>query len=626
MGERRHEVTRRRVFSAPRALVWALVADTNRWDRASALTPGRYVWRVVDGVRVRTATARELGFNIAWVEPPYEWVEGRAIAGERRFLEGPVTRGGFEAHLSDVDGGTEVVASAWVVGESFLSVALGPVMHFRFGRSLDVFLDAIARVLSGEEGGDGDSAEPAVTRMRRALMESYDEVTSGERTPSDLQELSLRARRLEPEVGADMASRLVSLLQDRPDEEVAQIRPFELSRVWQQDRREVLRAFLYATRAGLVDLRWQINCPVCRVSAGVAESLEEVQNSVHCEACNIDYDTDFGQHVEAVFQCNPAVRQVHPRVYCASSPGFLPHVYAQLSVLPGETVEHSADLPVGSMLLRSLRDPRSTDLEIVEGAMSLDVVVRADGIEARARPPSDEGPGIGIANHGGEPVVLLFERSGWNADAVLGSVVASFPDFLDLFATEAPASGVELSVGNMTILFSDLTGSTAMYERIGDARAFAIVEHHFQVSDKVVRDSGGAVVKTMGDAIMASFPSPAEAVRAALGMVEANRESFREHGLSMRLGVHAGPCLAVRANDRLDFFGTTVNLAARLESKSTPGYLVLTEEKAAHPAVAELLGDRPREAFDAELKGIKDAPRLVRVRLREDPLPPAPEG
>ena len=165
-----------------------------------------------------------------------------------------------------------------------------------------------------------------------------------------------------------------------------------------------------------------------------------------------------------------------------------------------------------------------------------------------------------------------------------------------------------------------------MYERIGDARAFAVVEHHFQVSDRVIRDSGGTVVKTMGDAIMASFPSPVEAVRAALAMVETNRASFAEHGLSMRLGAHAGPCLAVRANDRLDFFGTTVNVAARLESKSVPGHIVLTEEEAAHPAVSELLGDRPREVFDAELKGITEAARLVRVRLREDPLPVAPEG
>jgi class 3 adenylate cyclase len=123
------------------------------------------------------------------------------------------------------------------------------------------------------------------------------------------------------------------------------------------------------------------------------------------------------------------------------------------------------------------------------------------------------------------------------------------------------------------------------------------------------------VVKTMGDAVMASFPGPADAVRAAIAMVSANETRHAAEGLGVKIGVHAGPCLAVRANERLDFFGTTVNVAARLQAQARAGEVVLTEALAEHPAVAPLLSGRPRRAFEANLKGISAVQRLVGITL-----------
>jgi class 3 adenylate cyclase len=615
MAERRYETTLTRAFAAPRALVWALVADTNRWDRASGLSAGRYAWREVDGTRVRTASARELGFALEWIEPPYRWIEGRFVHGERTFLSGPVERGGFEARLSDAEDGTVVKATAYVVGAGALMPIVGPIQKARFRGALRRYFDAIADVVArdaDELGGD----EPAVNRARRALMGGYDAVASGDRSDANERELEVRAQRLETQpVPAALGRRIVDFLRDRPDEEVAQMRPFELARAWSLDKREVLRAFLYATRAGLTDLRWQVNCPVCRVSANVVESLENVENAVHCEACNIEYGVDFSRHVEAVFTVNRAVREVYPAVYCASSPAFLPHVYAQLRLAPGASITEDADLFTGELHVRSLRDTRTADCELDDGRSTVRLDFGHDSVDASVTAsPRDEGE-IAVDNRSDDEVVVLLERAGWAADSVFGSVIASFPEFLDLFATEAPASGVELAVGEMSILFTDLTGSTAMYERIGDARAFAIVEHHFKVCDRVVREHDGAIVKTMGDAVMAAFASPVRAVEAAFALEAANRDDFREHALSMRVGVHAGPCLAVRANDRLDFFGTTVNVAARLEHQATPGHLVVAEGLFEHPTIQPLLDGRPNETFDAELKGIQEIQRLVRVRL-----------
>lgn len=615
MADRVHGATRKRVFAAPRDLVWALVADTNRWDRASGLTPGTYRFKMIDGVWSRTAASRELGVDIEWVEPAYRWIEGRMIHGERRFLKGPLSAGGFEAHLSDVSGGTEVVARGYVAGSGFMTAAVGLVMKMRFGSALERYLDAIGQVLSRGEPEEGDQT-PAVVRARRALNASYDEVTSGLRTPPNLAELEHRAGRLATlGATAEVTEALVRFLGERPDEEVAQMRPFELARLWNLDRRETLATFLRATRAGLVDLRWQLNCPVCRVSAGVASSLEDVRENVHCEACNIDYGLDFAKHVEAVFTCNPAVREVHPQVYCASSPAFLPHVFAQLRVTPGELVEETADLPSCTLHLRTLGAMRAADVALTEGSS---LVIRAsdDALEVETVPADGETK-VRFENGAATETTVLVERADWSADAVLGSIVATFPDFIDLFATEAPASGVELSVGEVALLFSDLTGSTALYERVGDAKAFAIVEEHFSLMERIVREHEGAIVKTMGDAVMACFAAPKNAVRAALAMIPENTRVLGQHGLAVRIGVHSGPCLAVRANDRLDYFGTTVNVTARLEGKAKPGQVVLTEAFASQPSIAALLEGRARELFDADLKGIAETQRLVRIHAED---------
>ncbi|MCH9679864.1 MAG: adenylate/guanylate cyclase domain-containing protein, partial [Deltaproteobacteria bacterium] len=204
------------------------------------------------------------------------------------------------------------------------------------------------------------------------------------------------------------------------------------------------------------------------------------------------------------------------------------------------------------------------------------------------------------------------------------SIIASQPDFMDLFATEAPAAGLELTIGSLTLLFSDLTGSTALYETVGDARAFAIVQEHFGLMEQAIAAHEGAVVKTMGDAVMASFGAPQHAVAAAL---QAVRETEAKHGtldIGVKVGIHDGPCLAVRANDRLDFFGTTVNLAARLQGQAGAGELVMMEHLVDHPAVAPLLPAGPRRAVTAHLKGISDAQRLVAIDLRPQTAPESP--
>jgi hypothetical protein len=341
MGATRYEATATRTYDAPRALVWAIVSDSNRSNRALGLAAAQYRWeRQPDGKMARVAHARELGLELEWVEPPYQWVEGRSLDAGRRFVKGPVATGGFSVRLEDAPGGkTELVARASVGVEGPARFVLGPVQRAKFQRALGGYLDEVGQVLAGwRELEPGDAQLPAAVRVKHLLVRSDAPLAVGPRSPTDEATLARRAETLRSVgVASTVVERLVAHLRERPDDEVAQMRPFELARLWGLDRREVLRAFLHATVAGLTDLRWQINCPVCRVGASVVRELSSVEETSHCAACQIHYDTDFAKHVEAVFPCNGAVRPVTPALYCESSPVFLPHVLAQLRLEPGAT-------------------------------------------------------------------------------------------------------------------------------------------------------------------------------------------------------------------------------------------------------------------------------------------------
>jgi class 3 adenylate cyclase len=607
-----------RTFSAPAEIVWAVLADTNRYNRALKQGPTLYGWKDVGSARHRVAEAMRGRVHMTWVEPPFEWIEGRYLASHRDFTSGPIERGGLRIDVEPVAAGSRVRISMFGVPRSLALKLAAPIVRMVLKSQMRSWLDTVERVLA-EAPQLTEGVPPAVAAAIMLQQQNYSEAAVGPTTAPHRGELERRAARLAAApVDAQARARLVATIAERPDEEVSQMRPFALARAWGIDRREVLRTFLHGTRAGLVDLNWQINCPVCKVAAGVVRTLAEVEKAIHCDACNIRYDIDFGANVEAVFRCSSAIRQVEPAVFCAASPAFRPHVIAQLRAPAGQRVEHTLMQQDGRLHLRTLGRQRAADTDAVDPPAEIVVRVLADRLEVATSGRAAGSTKLVILSEIADDAYVLVERGAWSTDAVLGSVVASLPDFMDLFGTEAPAAGLELSIGNLTLLFSDLTGSTALYERVGDARAFAIVQEHFRRTEAIIHERGGAVVKTMGDAVMASFARPQDAVRAARAMVADANAVHGELGIGIKLGLHEGPCLAVRANDRLDFFGTTVNLAARLLGQATTSVLVLSRELAELPDVRAELEGLPARSFRSALKGIRAEQDLVAFSLAAD--------
>ena len=611
------EVSVERRFEAPPDLVWGLLSDTNRSDRHLGFGAPRYTWREIDGRRQRIGTGSQAGVTVEWIEEPYEWIEGTFLDSKRTFLRGPASEGGIRVRVEPDGDGTRAVLTVYGEVRSFVLKAVEPIVRAAIRRRLATYLASVADVLARSEATPLPGLPP-VEQAQDMLRERVPPpLLSGVVTAPDVGELERRERLLEPRgLDAKARARLIDALRTRPDEEVAQMRPFELARAWRLDRREVLRVFLYATQAGLVDLVWQVNCPVCKVAAGVVRTLAEVERQVHCEACNIGYDNDFAANVEAVFRCNKALRSVEPAVYCAASPSFRPHVVAQLRLAAGERRELPLPLHDARLHVRTLGRQAAVDHLHVEPPARFVIRVLPDRVEVDTEGRATSGvTQLELVSEIDDDAYVLLERGAWSADAVLGSIVATMPEFVDLFATEAPAAGLDLTVGTLTFLFSDLTGSTALYERIGDARAYAVVQQHFGHMEAAVARNGGAIVKTMGDAVMATFASPVLAVKAALEAVDVGEREHGGLGIGIKLGVHEGACLAVRANDRLDYFGTTVNVAARLQAKAGSGQLVMAAELAGQPAIRELLEGVSAAPFEASLKGIAGRQSLVAFDL-----------
>ncbi len=129
-------------------------------------------------------------------------------------------------------------------------------------------------------------------------------------------------------------------------------------------------------------------------------------------------------------------------------------------------------------------------------------------------------------------------------------------------------------------------------------------------------------MKTIGDAVMASFHDPLDALRAALDMharVAVFNADAGERLITLKVGVHTGTCLAVTLNGRLDYFGQAVNLAARVQALSEGNDIVLTDELLRVAGVRELLAGYAVQAEAAELKGIQGAVRVHRVSATAAP-------
>ena len=208
---------------------------------------------------------------------------------------------------------------------------------------------------------------------------------------------------------------------------------------------------------------------------------------------------------------------------------------------------------------------------------------------------------------------------------VSGHRLLTLQTFRNLFPRETIPPNESLLIRQVTILFTDLAGSTSLYSQKGDSQAYSLVRQHFDLLFEIVDRHNGAVVKTIGDAIMAAFTAPHDALKAAIAM-QASMQNFNRNSrngeatladqLILKVGIHTGACISVTLNERSDYFGTTVNTAARVQGLSQGNDIVFTETLRDQTQAIAAIENYISEQSSVLLKGLSEPITILRMRVK----------
>lgn len=422
----------------------------------------------------------------------------------------------------------------------------------------------------------------------------------------------------------------------------------------------VVDLFVRAVKVGVVDLSWNTVCVWCGAVEYTHDSLNGLpRRSFQCTMCHSEMGANLDDRTEVTFTVNRAVRTVAPDPF-ASLAAYLRHFHspsfvrsqAFLDYLDRSILGHALVPPDAARTITFVAQPgRSyrlmsfdlhsnvivrTGARAAAGATRLEIDAVPSGLSATQRRVPAGDVRMTVRNRLDRPcgaVLLDWDEDEYHTLAehhapartayLTGKQLLNSQTFRSLFRVHDLDADLRLNIKSLTLLFTDLRGSTELYERTGDAAAYAIVSRHFHVLARIIARFHGAIVKTMGDAIMASFSGERDGVQAAFAMERAVGQlnaSLKAKGneLGLKVGLHEGPALVVNADQRVDYFGQTVNLAARVQALAQAGEICMTEPVYQHSGADALLRDLGyrgrREAV--QLKGI-GAPTVIYRFVRD---------
>jgi class 3 adenylate cyclase len=415
------------------------------------------------------------------------------------------------------------------------------------------------------------------------------------------------------------------------------------------DEEKTIAAFLHAARIGAFEMAWNVLCPGCGGVLDTSATLKTVnRDHYHCALCAAGYEPTLDEMVEVTFTVSPRVRRIE-----AHDPDRLPpfEYYRQLFFSSGVDLPENLEEKFSRALLEMIElgpgEKAFLSLHLpAEFVIIFDAVTHSTQfIDVKGEPTAERQSLSMVISRGHAPNETLTLRPGplrlvlenHTDRRVLPNVCIAGHDlhdlmshrqpfvtakrlltnqtFRDIYRTDTLDVDQRLKITSLTFLFTDLRGSTLLYERVGDLAAFDLVRAHFQVLQMIVAAEAGAIVKTIGDAVMATFPTPDRAVAAALRMREAMRRLNVERGredLLLKIGIHEGPCLAVTLNDRQDYFGQTVNIASRVQDLADPQAILATRSVIEDDRAATILTRNgiPPVPRPVELRGIEQDVRV----------------
>lgn len=555
-------------LSMPLDAVWPLVADTSRLNRAL----GTARMHFEDRGNERWGRSVQGGVAHEWREVPWNWVAGQSIESVRLYERGFMH----------------------VVYGVFTFEALGPERT-----RVNVYFGIVPRGWLGKVAINFGfpSLQKDFTRVFSELEQQYAAVKHAKLpapapAPASAEvtaRLSAVATRLKRDgLAPGLVDQLINWISTGDEQDLYRIQIRERAAAWGVDEYELLRVALHATREGVLEISWDLICPHCRGVAEEYDALGGLTSKGACKVCEIDFDSKTSESVEITFHVQQSVRAIEKRTYCSAEPATKDHIRVQYELAPGAELKVSPSLNPGSYRLRVHGHEQYGFLDVSDGGAAAYTWL-PDTLE---RVTVNRTPALTLRNSAAQPRRFILEACSWSDYALRPGQLFSLQEYRDLFSEDYLAADVQLAVGEQTILFTDIVGSTAMYAARGDPAAFVEVRRHFTEVFTVVARHRGAVVKTIGDAVMASFNDPVDAVKAAHDIHAAFPPGRGETATKLRISLNTGACIAVKLNTGIDYFGHTVNVAAKLQALAEAWQVAMSDATYNASGVAAWLGQQ----------------------------------
>lgn len=466
-----------------------------------------------------------------------------------------------------------------------------------------------------------------------------------------------KARSWSPRVIA----KLENSIRSEDDYSLFRINPLKFGNEKNISEHEAVDLFLYGAKCGLFDMNWQLLCPECGDVVESFDRLRTLNQHFHCNLCQEDFEAVLDDYIQISFTIVQPIRELifHNPESLSVEDYYFKYAFSEGTLYPDGS--NFVELLKSLTKLITYLEPnqkKSYEMEIPPGYLrGCDRINRAEflfnvrGSEAKETQNfslkivdgkfepegGDMLPGKYIFElenhcdkraaaliihhpHDVSPQTLQFEPF------LTGKKVLTTQTFRNLFRSEIIGGTEGIGVRDITILFTDLKGSTALYDRVGDLNAFALVRQHFDRLGNVVDTHSGAIVKTIGDAIMATFLNPIDAVKAAIAMldeIETFNQGIQREDINLKIGIHHGPSIAVTLNERLDYFGQTVNLASRVQRLADAREIYISHDVYVYPGVKELLKGFAIDPGKARLRGIQEETQFYKMTKHRDLVHPS---
>ena len=589
--------------------LWDLVSDTNRLFKnlnLPTVQPTDISYEINGGHL--QLSYNSIKYNDAWIEEPYEWEYPYRYGVKRVFKSGAYHEARIHVELLPTNQGTKLQYQVWLKPKNKVALFYTRLKNKLFLRAkLKSTLKKYARIV---EENKLPYQYTFSSKLERSSQTKLNEI---------------RQKLGESTQYPSITNKLCEFISKADDIDLIRIEPHKLAHHWGEDSKDVINSILHAVKKGLLNFNWDLYCPRCRTIQQRCKTLNEVQAPIFCHDCNHEFSVNFNQSLQLSFRPNPLIRKVKDEFYSLAGPQEKPHVKVQQHLRPNQTRYVNTVLEEGTYQLHCSEAEGIAVFKVTEdGQETVNVKLTNFGLNGVIK--ISKKPNLIFENRTRSNQIFVLEKVDWDEKKLTAAQVTSLQLFRDLFANEVLPKGEKIAVDKLTLMFTDIYDSTAMYHQEGDDHAISRVIEHFEILQNAVAKEDGALVKTIGDAIMAVFSNPDKAFKAFIAAQEIiSKDNRFAKSLKLKAGIHHGSCVAVNLNNKIDYFGSTVNIASRLVDSANENEIVISEDVAGNEHIQQLLEDKyshfniqqehvPLRGFDREEF------KLKRIHLKQSAL------